>query len=222
MSYILASSGGKDSTLALDRALRQGLDVRWLLNVVHGDTGRVRFHGVRAELIDLQARVLGLEPHQPFTRPTGFEPAFLEGLGELVTRGAKGIVFGNIHLADVRAWYEERTTALGLEHVEPLWGESPELLVGELLGRGYRTCIVSVDLSVAPREWLGRELDDALFAEILACEGMDPAGEKGEFHSYVFDGPLFSEPIDLSTGIVHEQDGHAMIELVPNPTLPAG
>ena len=100
--YALAWSGGKDSTLALDRAVRDGLDVRFLFNIIHGDSGRVRFHGVRAAMIAHQVRALGRELVQPVTTPAGFEEAFLRGLDELRGRGVSGIIFGNIHLADVR------------------------------------------------------------------------------------------------------------------------
>jgi uncharacterized protein (TIGR00290 family) len=214
VSYAVSWSGGKDSTLALDRAVRQGLDVRCLFNIVHGLTGRVRFHGVRAELIARQAQALGLELVQPFTTPSGFETAFLNGLDDLRARGVHGIVFGNIHLADVRAWYEERTSARGLEHVEPLWGEKPAALVEEVLGRGYRTRMVSVDLARGRRDWLGRELDARLAGEIAAQPGVDPAGEQGEFHTFVFDGPLFRHAVHHQPGEEHEEEGHVQLDLI--------
>lgn len=207
--------------LALDRATRDGLDVRFLFNIIHGDSGRVRFHGVRAAMIAHQVRALGRELVQPVTTPAGFEEAFLRGLDELRGRGVRGIVFGNIHLADVRAWYEERTMARGLAHVEPLWGDRPIDLVSELLDRGYRTRIVSVDLARGRREWLGRVLDRKLAAEIAATPGVDPAGESGEYHSFAFAGPLFRGPVGHRIGAVHEQEGHVQVDLLPAPDLPS-
>jgi uncharacterized protein (TIGR00290 family) len=209
----LSSSGGKDSTLALDRAVRQGLDVRWLLNLYDGQSGRIRFHGVRKELIALQADRLGLELIQQATSPADFETVFVNALDALVDAGATGIIFGNIHLVDVRGWYEERTTAAGLQHVEPLWGDAPESLVAEVLHRGYRTRITSVDLSRGSRDWPGRELDRDLAAEIAARPDTDPAGEHGEYHTFVFDGPLFRGPIDIVAGATHEAEGHLLIDL---------
>ena len=108
MSYALMSSGGKDSTLALDRARRTGLDVRFLANIYDGSTGRVRFHGVRHELIEAQAASLRLECVQASAQPEEFEDVFLRVLDDLKVRGCQGIVFGNIHLEDVRGWYERR------------------------------------------------------------------------------------------------------------------
>jgi diphthine-ammonia ligase len=122
MNYALFWSGGKDSLLALDRGRRFGLDIQALVNLYEGNSGRVRFHGVRKELIAEQANALGLELLQGKTHPENFEEAFLLVLQELKERGFDGIVFGNIHLADSRAWYEQRTTTHGFQHIEPLWG----------------------------------------------------------------------------------------------------
>lgn len=214
-SYALCWSGGKDSTLALDRALRQGLRVERLFNLYDAETGRVAFHGVRAELIRLQADHLGLGILQLAALPGEFEATFLDGLDRLSALGTTGIVFGNIHLADVRAWYEERTRGRGFEHVEPLWDGQPAALVSELLARGYRTTIVSVNLERGRREWLGRELTPGLAAEINAVPGVDAAGEHGEFHSFVFDGPLFDRPVNIVPGETIEYKGHALLDLVP-------
>lgn len=209
----MAWSGGKDSALALDRAIEDGLRVTHLLNVFEGSSGRVRFHGVRAELIRAQADALGLALVQRHTQPADFETAFLSGLDALQADGVSGIIFGNIHLADVRAWYEERTSARGLAHVEPLWGGEPATLVRAFLARGWRTRVAGVNLGMGRREWLGRELDGALAAELAALPGVDPAGEKGEYHTFVFDGPRFRAPLAVEVAGEVELEGHALAEL---------
>jgi uncharacterized protein (TIGR00290 family) len=213
MSYALMSSGGKDSTLAFDRARRQGLDVRVLANIYEGSTGRVRFHGVRHELIAAQAEALGLECVQAHTTPKDFEPVFLDTLDLLRARGCRGIVFGNIHLADVRAWYEERVRAKGLEHVEPLWGEPAIELVHEVVERGYRAIVVGVDLNRPAANFLGRELDADLLTDIAITDGLDAAGERGEYHTYVYDGPTFAFPIPVRQGERVNFDAHRFIDL---------
>lgn len=214
MVYALMSSGGKDSTLALDRARRRGLEVRYLANIYEGSSGRVRFHGVRAELIRAQATSLGLECVQRHTHPLDFEPVFLDLLQDLKQRGCTGIVFGNIHLADVRAWYEGRVRGAGLEHVEPLWGEPAMELVYEVVERGYRAIVVSVDLKQPASGFLGRELDADLLTEIAITDGLDPCGERGEYHTFVYDGPQFSQPILVEPGEAVEFDGHRFLDLV--------
>ena len=209
------SSGGKDSTLALDRARREGLDVRILTNLYERATGRVRFHGVRAELIAAQAKALDLTCLQRATGSDDFEDGFLDLLAELKRCGCHGIVFGNIHLADVRGWYEERVRAAGLEHVEPLWGEPPIELVYEVVERGYRALIVGVDVHRAAARFLGRELDADILTELGIAEGLDPSGERGEYHTFVHDGPAFATPIAFRPGEVRETDTHRLLDLLP-------
>jgi uncharacterized protein (TIGR00290 family) len=209
----VAWSGGKDSMLALDRARRAGLDVRCALNIYNGESGRVQFHGVSCELVREQIRRLALEAVQLPTGEHDFEETFLRGLDALRARGVGAIIFGNIHLADVRAWYEERTTARGFAHIEPLWHSAPAELLGELLERGHRTRIVSIDMERGREEWLGRVIDQPLAAELLGETERDPLGESGEYHSFVFDGPLFPSPIELRLGARWEFRGHALLEV---------
>jgi uncharacterized protein (TIGR00290 family) len=215
MAYALMSSGGKDGTLALDRARREGLDVSILANIYEGSTGRVRFHGVRHQLIQHQAEALGLELVTAHTSPRNFEPVFLEVLESLRLKGCHGIVFGNIHLADVRAWYEERVRGAGLDHIEPLWGDPPIELVHEVVERGYRALVVSVDLKQGAAGFLGRELDADLLTEIDIADDLDPCGERGEYHTLVFDGPAFRQPLSYVRGPSIEIDGHRFIDLIP-------
>ena len=216
MSLAVMSSGGKDSTLALDRARRGGLDVRFLANIYEGSTGRVRFHGVRQGLIATQARALGLEYVAAATSPQSFENAFLATLSRLKASGVTGIIFGNIHLEDVRAWYEERVTANGLEHIEPLWGAPAVEIAWEVVEQGYRPIIVSVDLARPAVAYLGREFDADVVTEMSTTDELDPCGEAGEYHTFVFDGPEFKTPVDYEVGETMEIDGHRFIDLVPS------
>ena len=215
MAYALMSSGGKDSTLALDRARRQGLDVRYLANIYEGSTERVRFHGVRAPLIRAQAEALGLEPILRHTHPADFETVFLGLLEQLHDQGVEGMVFGNIHLADVRAWYEERVRDAGLDHVEPLWGEPAIEILHEVVERGYHGLVVSVDLKQLAAEFFGRELDADLITEIGITDGLDACGERGEYHTFVYDGPAFGHPVAFRRGESREIEGHRFLDLIP-------
>ena len=209
------SSGGKDCTLAFDRARRDGYDVRYLANIYEGTTDRVRFHGVRKELVSAQAEAMGLEPILSHTTPHDFEPVFVELLDELKRRGCRGVIFGNIHLADVRAWYEERVTRSGLEHVELLWGEPPMELLYEIVERGYRGLLVSVDLAMPAARFLGRELDADLLTDIGITDDLDPCGERGEFHTFIYDGPEFRHAVAFDRGETLEIEGHRFIDLLP-------
>ncbi len=214
MSYALMTSGGKDCTLALDRARRAGLDVGYLVNIYEGSTDRVRFHGVRRTLIARQADALGLELLAGHTTPDDFEHVFTGLLRTLAARELTGVIFGNIHLADVRQWYEERVRAAGLEHVEPLWGDPAVELAWEVVERGYRALIVSVDLKQAAAEFLGREFDADLVTEIACTDELDPCGERGEYHTFVFDGPEFRHPVRFERGETVEIEGHRFLDLL--------
>ncbi len=214
-AYALAWSGGKDSSLALHRSRIEGRRVSHLLSICDGPSGRVPYHGVRAELLRAQAEALDLELILGETSDeAGFEEVFLDALGGLTDRGIRGVVFGNIHLDDVRAWYEERVTGAGLEHVEPLWGGEPSRLVREFVGLGYRSRVVSVQLeSAADPDWLGRDLDAELLDLIDAHPEVDPCGEKGEFHSFCWDGPLFRSPVETAEDGRLEVEGHRILDL---------
>jgi uncharacterized protein (TIGR00290 family) len=189
------------------------LDVAYLFNVFEGVSGRVRFHGTRAPLIASQAVSLGIPLVQESTHPDDYEQVFLRVLDRLRTEGIGGIIFGNIHLADIRAWYEERVTARGFEHVEPLWLTPGLELLREFVARGYSSRIVSIDLARTPPDWLGRMIDADFIETVLAHPSVDPCGERGEYHSFVESGPLFRTPLHTEAGPQVEMEGHALLEL---------
>lgn len=215
MPYALMTSGGKDSTLALDRSLRLGFDVRLLANIFDRDSRRVRFHGVRHELIQAQANRLGLEALTVPTTPEAFEAVFLDLLTKIKARGFTGMIFGNIHLEEVRAWYEMRVRDADLDHCEPLWGSSPIDLCREGLDRGFKTLIVSGDLNLGAADLVGRDLDHELLDDICRRPEVDPCGEHGEFHTFVYDGPIFRHRIPFERGELVVMEGHRFLDLLP-------
>lgn len=171
-----------------------------------------------SSLIAEQARSLGIPLLQDSTHPDDYETVFLRVLDRLRGEGIDGIVFGNIHLADIRAWYEERVRGRGLSHVEPLWGDGPSALVREFVERSYVAYVVSIDMARTPGDWLGRPVDSAFVDDLAAHPEIDPCGERGEYHTFVVDGPLFHEPIDVEFGKRVEMEGHALIDLTARGT----
>jgi diphthine-ammonia ligase len=216
VSWALATAGGKDATLALHEARARGLDVRWALNVFEGTSGLVRFHGTPRDVLEDQVRLLGLEPRFEQTHPADFEEALELLLRRLMEEGARGVVFGNLHLADIRSWYEERVQAAGLEHREPLWGRAPREVVEDVIARGFRALVISVNLELADPSWLGRCLDLELLHGFLDA-GIDPCGEKGEYHTLVTDGPGFAAPLAVEVAGEREREGHRFL-LLSRPT----
>lgn len=197
--YALMWSGGKDGALAFLRARARGLSVTRLVNFYDRETGRVRFHATRAALIAAQARAIGIELRQHATTWAEYEPAFRRMLAELRTEGFSGVVFGDIHLADVRAWYEERVEAAGLRQIEPLWGGAPAELLAEFVASGSRAVITCTEDGKLDEGWLGRIIDDDFLHDIAELP-VDAAGENGEYHSFVFAGPLFETPVAWRPG----------------------
>jgi uncharacterized protein (TIGR00290 family) len=208
----LSFSGGKDSFLALDRTLRAGYQVDYLATLYDETSQRVRFQGVPIEHIQAQADALGITLLRYPNRPEDFETVFLAALDDLRKRRVTTIFFGNIHLADVRAWYEERTIRAGLLHREPLWGEDPGQLVREGIARGYVATLTCIETRCTKREWLGATLNEAL-VEAFEQAGIDPCGERGEYHTFVQAGPLFRQNLTLARGEEREQDGYRMLDI---------
>ncbi len=208
----LSFSGGKDSALALDRAIRQGLQIDYLVTMYDEVSQRVRFHGVPIALIQAQANALGIPLLAYPTLPETFEAVFLQSLKDLCQEGISTLLFGNIHLADVRAWYEERVLAAGLIHREPLWGEAPSNLVREFLARGYAAVLTCIEEAHANPAWLGAPLTEELI-QAFERAAIDPCGERGEYHTFVHAGPLLSAPLAFRLGERVSSSGFQQIDV---------
>lgn len=201
-------SGGKDSALSLYEASRRGsLECVCLLTALTKEYDRVLMHGVRRELVERQALLLGLPlelAYVPSECPMEEYGEVMRGaLKRCRARGAEGVVFGDVYLEDVRRYRESMLALEGLEALFPLWGKRPEEVVAEFLRLGFRAVVACVDGSVLNRSYVGRELDEE-FVESLP-EGADPCGERGEYHTFVYDGPMFAEPVPVRAGAVVER-----------------
>lgn len=209
-------SGGKDSMLALDRSVRQGRNIQTLVTLYDAATERVRFHGTPVATMRAQAAALGLPTALYPTTPTTFEDTFFAALADLRRQGVTALIFGDIHLADVRAWYEDRVRAAGLDHIEPLWGEEPEHLAAEVIARGYEAIITCVEDATADAAWLGQPLSASLL-QAFSAKGIDICGERGEYHTFVVNGPLFHTRVPVSFGGLHIEGGFRQIDTILTP-----
>jgi uncharacterized protein (TIGR00290 family) len=216
-NYALMWSGGKDSALALQRATAAGIHIARLINFYDATTHRVRFHATRTEMIRAQAHAAGIELDAISTTWPEMESRLGEELATLRSEGFAGVVFGDIHLADVREWYESRVRAAGLEHLEPIWGGDPAGLVREFVESGGRAVITCVDLSRLDSSWLGRIIDERFLEEIGATR-IDPCGENGEFHSFAFQGPAFADPINWRSDQMRSESGFSQLDILPELT----
>ena len=202
---VLAWSGGKDSTLAL-AVLRADsrYRVRALLTTVTREYDRISMHGVRRSVLEAQVGALSL-PLIEASIPSGasnvdYEAAFALALRTAQARwpGLRHIAFGDLFLTDVRAYREALLSSLGWTGVFPLWGEDTATLAQQFVRAGYRAILTCVDTTQLGPEFAGREFDASFLADLPAT--VDPCGERGEFHTCVYAGPLFARPLPVVAG----------------------
>jgi diphthine-ammonia ligase len=213
--YAVATSGGKDSTLALYCAQQQGLSVTHLFHVYGTEHGRVRFHGYRPEMISAQAEAVGLAAIVEPTRADHFDEDFGRAMSKAKEAGIKGLIFGNLHLQDVSDYYRRLVEGAGLEHREMLWLREPMSVLSQFVQEGFRAVITSVWLRQMSRDYLGREIDPRFIEDVGKLEGVDPCGERGEYHSLAYDGPCFKHRLQFTTHGVHEEPDYAFLDVQP-------
>ena len=212
LPVVLAWSGGKDSSLAL-AALRAdpAVEVVALLTTVTGDYDRISMHGVRRGILEAQVAELGLPLVEATIPPAAsnaiYEAAFSSALDVLrqIHSGLRHIAFGDLFLADVRAYREQLMARLGWEPVFPLWGKDTARLARSFVAAGYRAILTCVDTTQLAAEFAGREFDARLLDELPAS--VDPCGERGEFHTCVYAGPIFRQPLTVQRGERVLRDG---------------
>ncbi len=196
-------SGGKDATFALWQLQKQQLyRVRYLFTTLSEAYHRVSMHGVREALLEEQAKQTGI----PLKKAYLPENASMEDynrimeaqLTDLQSEGIRHAVFGDIFLEDLRAYREAQLAKVGMNGVFPLWGRDSAGLMRDFLAEGFKAVIVCVNAKYLPASFAGRFIDEAFLADLPP--GVDPCGENGEFHSFVFDGPLFAQPVDFQLG----------------------
>jgi diphthine-ammonia ligase len=202
-------SGGKDSCAALLRA-RATFDVTAMVTMVDESASRSRSHGLRPEVLDAQAGRLGLRRVTASCSWDTYNDAFSRALETLAADGIAHVVFGDILFDEHRRWAERMCEPHGLTAVEPLWGSSTTALLEEWIASGSAAMIVTARAEFLDHTWLGRRLD-ARCASEFARLGVDPCGERGEYHTVVIDTPLFDRPLALrECGHVRRSDCWAL------------
>ncbi len=211
-------SGGKDSAMAL-HVLRSANDchITALLTTVTEGYDRISMHGVRRLLLERQAESLGLPLHPVLIPPQCVNPIYearmAEALAEHLARGTRTVAFGDIFLEDLRAYREQNLARIGMEAVFPIWKRDTRELARDFVRLGFRAVTVCVDPRVLEASFAGRELDASFFDDLPL--GVDPCGENGEFHTFVFDGPLFQSAIPIRIGERVMRDGFCFCDLLP-------
>ena len=214
---LMCWSGGKDSAMAL-ATLQQdpGVRVVALLTTVTEGYEQVSMHGVRRELLAAQVASLGLPLEEVRIPPECINPVYEARMEEALRRhlanGVRRVAFGDIFLEDLRAYRERNLARVKMQAVFPLWKRDTRELFREFLAKGFRAVIVCVDGKALDASFAGRFLDENLFRDLPA--EADPCGENGEFHTFVFDGPGFREPVRFTVGETVERDEFFYTDLI--------
>ena len=218
MKILVSWSSGKDSAWMLHVIRSQGLgEAAGLLTTVNESANRVAMHAVRTELLQAQADAAGLPlmtvliPH-PCPNDV-YEEQMSAAIANAKAQGFTHVAFGDLFLEDIRRYREERMKGTGLTAMFPLWMRPTGELAREMIGSGLEACLTCIDPRVLPSSFAGRRFDAALLADLP--RGVDPCGERGEFHTCAVAGPMFKRRIRVAAGVVVERDGFVFADLIP-------
>jgi uncharacterized protein (TIGR00290 family) len=210
-------SGGKDSAMALHRLLqRSDTHVVALLTTVTEGYERISMHGVRRELLDRQVQSIGLPLHEVRIPPQCVNPIYEarmeDALRVHLEKGVQTVAFGDIFLADLRAYREKNLARIGMTALFPIWKRDTRELIRSFHANRFRAIAVCVDSKVLDPSFAGRELDESFFRDLPPQ--VDSCGENGEFHTFVFDGPIFHSPMHVRAGEIVNRDGFVFCDIL--------
>jgi uncharacterized protein (TIGR00290 family) len=210
-------SGGKDSAMALHMLLqRSDIHIAALLTTVTEGYERISMHGVRRELLERQVQSIGMPLHEVRIPPQCINPIYEARMEEALRvhfeKGVRKVAFGDIFLEDLRAYRENNLARVGMTALFPIWKRDTRELIRSFHANQFRAVAVCVDSKVLDPSFAGRELDESFFRDLPSHA--DPCGENGEFHSFVFDGPIFQSPIPVRTGEIVNRDGFVFCDIL--------
>jgi uncharacterized protein (TIGR00290 family) len=216
-TVLMSWSGGKDSCLALYEIQRSAsYRVAALLTTMTRDYDRISMHGVRRLLLEKQAGSLGLPLHQVLISKGAtneeYETKLIEAVSAYSDQGINSVVFGDLFLEDIKTYRDQFLARHGLRGIYPVWMRNTTELIKEFIELGFKAIVICVDPKALDESFAGRIIDDEFLASLPA--NVDPCGENGEFHTFVFDGPNFAQPVEFSVGETVSRDGFWFCDLL--------
>ena len=209
-------SGGKESCLSLYKAMQiESLEVKYLLNMINKDGLYSRSHGISSNLLKEQASAIGIPIVQRKTSWEDYEEEFKKVVSKLKKENISAGVFGDIDLQEHRDWIERVCKDVGIKPVLPLWKEEREKLLEQFIQAGFKAIIVATNAEFLGKEWLGQEINKKFVEELRVLGNIDLCGEKGEYHTFVYDGPIFKKPVEFIAGKGYLKDNHWFLEIIP-------
>ena len=209
-------SGGKDSALAYYNAIKNdGIEIAYLLNMLSENGTHSRSHHLSVAALRSQAEAMGIPIVQRQARWGGYEEEFKSALAIFKEEGIQTGVFGDIDVQEHRDWVERVCSESGLNAMLPLWQRSRKALMDEFIAVGFKAVIVAVKLQCLGSEWLGRQLDRQFVEDMKRLPQVDLCGENGEYHTFVYDGPIFKVPVAFSAGEKMHTQTHSFLDIAP-------
>jgi len=208
-------SGGKDCCLALYRAIKSGMDVRYLANTVRENGSRSCSHGISSAVIRTQAEALGIPIVQQPTLNDNYEEQFVKMIRKFREEGIEGGVFGDIDFNAHREWIENACSQADITPHLPLWLEDQTKLMEEFIDAGFESVVVAAKADLLGMDVLGRKIDRDFLTYLKQCtkEEITPCGEAGEYHTLVIDGPIFEKRLEITSSEKVQRDGYIYLEI---------
>lgn len=216
IKYAASWSGGKDSCLAAWKARQEGLDVSYLLNMINEDSTRSMSHGLSPKLLAMQAKAAGLPVWQEPVNWQTYEAGFKKALAGLRQKGIGGLIAGDIYLQAHKDWVDRVCAESGIFSRLPLWEQDTTRLLNEIIELGFKAVIVCVEAKHFGSDWVGREINRGTADDLIGLsrtKGIDPCGEGGEYHTFVYDGPLFKQPVKILNTSKALRDKHWFLDI---------
>lgn len=210
-------SGGKDSALACYNAIKNDkVKVAYLLNMLSENGTHSRSHHLSVAVLKAQAKAMRISIVQRQAVWGGYEEEFKKALAVFKEEGVQAGIFGDIDVQEHRDWVERVCSESGLNAILPLWQRSRESLMGEFIAIGFKAVIVAVKLECMGSEWLGRQLDRQFVEDMKRLPQVDLCGENGEYHTFVYDGPIFKVPVEFSVREKIKTQTHCFLDIAPH------
>jgi len=201
MKAFVSWSGGKETSLACYKIMQsQDAKITYFLNMASEDGQRSRSHGVSSQLLKAQAQAAGVPIIQKRTTWENYEEKFKKAVLELKKKGVNAGIFGDIDLKEHRDWVERICRDVGIKPMLPLWQRKREEILREFIQAGFRAMVVTTAVNFLGIEWLGRQINREFIEDLKILKDIDLCGEKGEYHTFVYDGPIFKKPVELVIG----------------------
>ncbi|MFH1394554.1 MAG: diphthine--ammonia ligase [Candidatus Omnitrophota bacterium] len=214
MKSFISWSGGKDASLSFYRAVKyEKVEAICLLNMISEDGKKSRTHGISADLLKAQAEAMDVPIIQQETTWNNYESAFKKTVLAIKQKDVQSGVFGDIDLDEHRGWVERVCQETGVNSIFPIWQGRRDELLSEFIKVGFKALVVAVKRDLLGAEWLGREIDENFISDLSKVKSVDLCGEGGEYHTFVYDGPIFKKKVDFTTGKKIFSDKHAFLEI---------